>query len=459
MEKNKSSIDIKKAGSEGIDFKNIRQIHIMDPWYNMSRIEQIIGRGVRYKSHCNLPFEKRNVEIFLHSTLLEDKSQESADMYVYRLSEKKSIKIGKITRMLKELAIDCKLNIEQTNLTKDDLLTIPENKDIKIILSNRKEKTINYGHKEHTAICDYMDNCKFKCNISKEENEDNSIIDVNYNDEFIVMNNDIIMKRIKDIFREIPEGNSEKHFISIEDLIKNISISKNYPIEQIYHILNYFINNKEPILDKYGRKGYLINKGNYYIFQPKEITDDRVSLLERYTPIDIKNKKISIDLSKTKLDKIETVDNFENTMKNITDNFNTAFNNNENVNSNLKDWYKIFSSLILHFVNEYSISLENLKKYVMIHIINTLKFSEKMLILNKIYKTSSQKEVEIYIQKYFQSLLILNDEGTEEAFTFSEDQTQTPKVFIRNSENIFEESQFSKSKNIYDSKLYREKLL
>lgn len=36
-----------KAGAEGLDFKNGRQIHIMEPWYNINGIEQIIGRGVR----------------------------------------------------------------------------------------------------------------------------------------------------------------------------------------------------------------------------------------------------------------------------------------------------------------------------------------------------------------------------------------------------------------------------
>ena len=37
----------------------------MEPWYNLSRIEQIIGRGIRHKSHCGLSELDRNVEIFL----------------------------------------------------------------------------------------------------------------------------------------------------------------------------------------------------------------------------------------------------------------------------------------------------------------------------------------------------------------------------------------------------------
>jgi hypothetical protein len=110
---------ISKAGSEGIDFKFIRQIHILEPWYNMNRIEQIIGRGVRNFSHKDLPFEKRNVEIFMYGTILGNNEEEAADLYVYRVAEYKAIQIGKVTRVLKETAVDCIINHEQTNFTQD----------------------------------------------------------------------------------------------------------------------------------------------------------------------------------------------------------------------------------------------------------------------------------------------------------------------------------------------------
>jgi hypothetical protein len=110
---------ISKAGSEGLDFKAIRQVHIIDPWYNMNRIEQIIGRGVRNLGHKKLPFKQRNVEIFLHATLLKDKGddeledefqredeKESADLYVYRVAEKKAVQIGMVYRVLKENSVD-----------------------------------------------------------------------------------------------------------------------------------------------------------------------------------------------------------------------------------------------------------------------------------------------------------------------------------------------------------------
>ena len=51
---------ISLAGSEGLDFANIRQVHILDAWYNLNRTGQIEGRAIRNQSHCNLDFKQRN---------------------------------------------------------------------------------------------------------------------------------------------------------------------------------------------------------------------------------------------------------------------------------------------------------------------------------------------------------------------------------------------------------------
>ena len=79
-------IIISKAGTEGLDFKNIRQVHILEPWYNLNRADQTIGRGVRNKSHCLLPFNKRTVEIYLHASELKDTREETIDMYMYSIA-------------------------------------------------------------------------------------------------------------------------------------------------------------------------------------------------------------------------------------------------------------------------------------------------------------------------------------------------------------------------------------
>ena len=55
---------------EGVSFKNVKQVHITDPWWNESRIEQILARAVRFCSHSLLPEKDQWTDIFRHYTIL-----------------------------------------------------------------------------------------------------------------------------------------------------------------------------------------------------------------------------------------------------------------------------------------------------------------------------------------------------------------------------------------------------
>ena len=57
---------ISKSGAEGISLHNVRHIHIMEPFWNYARIEQIIARGVRFQSHKDLPIEDRTVQPYIY---------------------------------------------------------------------------------------------------------------------------------------------------------------------------------------------------------------------------------------------------------------------------------------------------------------------------------------------------------------------------------------------------------
>ena len=51
---------------EGVDFKRVRQVHILDPWWNDSRVQQVIARAIRLCSHSGLPEDKRITDVFIH---------------------------------------------------------------------------------------------------------------------------------------------------------------------------------------------------------------------------------------------------------------------------------------------------------------------------------------------------------------------------------------------------------
>jgi hypothetical protein len=56
---------------EGVSFRNVRNVHIMNPWWNESRIQQVIARAIRYKSHEGLPEEDRFVNVYKHYTIFK----------------------------------------------------------------------------------------------------------------------------------------------------------------------------------------------------------------------------------------------------------------------------------------------------------------------------------------------------------------------------------------------------
>jgi hypothetical protein len=299
---------ISKAGSEGLDFKWIRQVHVLEPWYNMNRIEQIIGRGVRNMSHCGIPFIERNVEIYLHCTVFDggnnESDMEAVDLYVYRLAEKKAMQIGKITRLLKQTAVDCLLNIEQTNFTEEKLFEELKNQNIRLRLSSQTELLpfkIGDKRESYTDVCDYMSNCEFQCLPNAREKTSSQPNYMTYNEKFVNTTKEQIIDRIRQLFKE-------RSFYSDKALIQQMNVIKKYPLEQIYHTLSYLINNQnEYLTDKYDRQGYLIEKPGfaadgktemqYYAFQPIEITDQDASIYERTMPVDYKRKSLYLELN------------------------------------------------------------------------------------------------------------------------------------------------------------------
>ncbi len=110
---------------EGISFFNVRQVHILEPYWNYSRILQIIGRAVRYCSHKNLPKDERNVKVYIYLATHEYEKM-TIDQYIMNLAMQKNRLIQQFETALKEVAVDCSL-FKNANVFKDD----PNAKSIK----------------------------------------------------------------------------------------------------------------------------------------------------------------------------------------------------------------------------------------------------------------------------------------------------------------------------------------
>jgi SNF2 family DNA or RNA helicase len=112
------------AIKEGVSLLRCRQVHILDPYWNYSRLEQIYGRAVRFCSHKTLPKRERTVDIYLYvATTRKSKltkanflktqnidPNESIDGYILKLADEKRKKNNELLSIMIESSVDRGLN-------------------------------------------------------------------------------------------------------------------------------------------------------------------------------------------------------------------------------------------------------------------------------------------------------------------------------------------------------------
>ena len=148
---------ITSAGAEGLSLKNVRGVHIMEPYWNDVRMAQVKGRAIRICSHQELPLSERNVKIFTYISVYGNEAQEAkgdpregekqkwaipqeiwvrdgisrataenygistsrsdycltSDERLYYISEKKKKLVENLIILMKSAAADCTLNYKQ----------------------------------------------------------------------------------------------------------------------------------------------------------------------------------------------------------------------------------------------------------------------------------------------------------------------------------------------------------
>ena len=119
---------ITSSGAEGINLKNTRYVHIVEPYWHMVRPEQVVGRARRICSHQDLPVELRTVKVFMYvSTMSEEQTKDekhivlrlrdvsrldketpiTTDENLYEIASSKQKINNQILQAVKETAVDC----------------------------------------------------------------------------------------------------------------------------------------------------------------------------------------------------------------------------------------------------------------------------------------------------------------------------------------------------------------
>lgn len=276
-----------KVMNEGITLRNVKQVHILDVYFNLSKVYQVIGRAIRHCVHYDIMSEENPfpvVDVFRYTVKINDKEL-SAEEELYIKAEEKFLLIKKIERALKEVAIDCPLNYNG-NIFKNEVI---EYKDCVRPDKQNKDST----NPTCPAVCDF-EKCDYIC--------DNKSLNLKYYD------------KTRNIYKKIMKQNLDlstfnKNLATSEINAAKSRIKKLYKINYVYtldEIINYVKNTYEEdkidifdiffvyraideliptsendfnkfndvIYDKYNIGGYIIHRNKYYIFQPFNQPED-----------------------------------------------------------------------------------------------------------------------------------------------------------------------------------------
>lgn len=98
------------VAGEGLSLRNVREVHVLDPWYHLNRIEQVVGRAFRTCQHTALPLEERNVTVFLHAATNPDPNGPiTTDIKSYKIAARKAQQTDETEALIRDAAIDCSL--------------------------------------------------------------------------------------------------------------------------------------------------------------------------------------------------------------------------------------------------------------------------------------------------------------------------------------------------------------
>ena len=140
-------IMITASGAEGISLKNVRFVHILEPYWHPVRIEQVIGRARRICSHQELPPSLQTVEVFLYLMIF---SKEQLEDDRYKEIRNKDLSKQKYTQFsYEELQGNIELGVD---IERDELEGKDEGKPANITASKTKFGKTGLNLKEELRL-------------------------------------------------------------------------------------------------------------------------------------------------------------------------------------------------------------------------------------------------------------------------------------------------------------------
>lgn len=252
-----------QVAGEGLDFRAIRGVHILEGWFHLAKQEQIVGRGIRYCSHQILDRKERNCTIYAYVNAFPPTvDRETIDLYTYRTAMSKAVQVGHVSRAIKMGAADCNLN--------RDAISVSGLTPVDMVDNQRNPIRVDLNDRDYTSVCDWI-KCNYECKPTLAVRgfpTDDTTYDT-YAARFAEQG------MMRDLIRLF----ERQVWYRWEDLT---NIFPDVPKSTLTGMLLKAVNNPSVVLRNGEMTGHLAYRNNLFLFQPSSLQDQAVPLALRY---------------------------------------------------------------------------------------------------------------------------------------------------------------------------------
>jgi hypothetical protein len=234
---------------------------------------------------------------------------------------------------------------------------------VKQTLSSPVGKQINYpiGDNSYSVLCDFMD-CTYKCNVKEHP--------IIYPRRLFDLNR--TMEQIRSLFKH-------GYVYTAPDLFRELNLIVPMTYNQLYEALTQIIDLKMECKDMTKRSGYIVNYGNYYLFQPKQLPG-AVPVNERRIPSNEIYHSIMV-----KPDKLIQETNIRELIDTMRTQYETA-----TAPSKGEDWYSMVHISKLHMIQTLDAKKEPFQEElfnqcIVDHIIEMLLYNQCLELINYLF--------------------------------------------------------------------------
>lgn len=155
---------ITSAAAEGINLKNILYVHLMEPYWNMGRLAQVIGRARRMNSHVHMPLDMRRIRVYLYmskvydeDTISDAKLKQLRASYTALVTKDIQL-INNVEKVVSTDEVIYNIAMRKKHIN-DEILEMIQLTSIDCAISNKSGKCTSFGNvttNEYGIALDYL---------------------------------------------------------------------------------------------------------------------------------------------------------------------------------------------------------------------------------------------------------------------------------------------------------------